>query len=1266
MSALFLLFTGKMFAGEKAGWEELLKNNPQAAEEVFVQALAGTDKGLEDYEGLYQAELMQGKFAEAYQTAKKQVASLTGNALQGLLLLRLGLEADRTGKVGDYYSFVEELHAAGGLDGYTQTVAALIINKAYIRKNRFDQARAILKDSSRLTRVSRVEGPIYIPEKYGLEYRPEAENDLLQSTAFAVNNLKVDPTGKLELLDILPGDGRPGVAYVFITLEADEAKEAVLDLVSSSICKAWIDGLPIYSPVLYETGFVGARNSRIIQLHKGNNLILVKAFRNDTLQIGLREVDSGGRLKGVKVKDFSEDEWRDFRIADYSGRIFSRSYMLPFTPELGGKQGLAGDLWANFYYVYTHNYGQGIELNNDLLERYPDSAFIQHLLGVFYSAYYNVYESKARSLLMCENYMRRALELYPEYILPKVILSQILQASHQETSALKMLKEIVAQNSELPWVYRALADLYAKEGWIALADKVVGEYYKLYPENAADVISFYLNLNEYNKAVQLLQENAGEEQMPLLQRYNLLLRLNNLSDAEKAIKNWYRSNPQELNKYLAALIDIEQRRGAYSEVDRYLRQSLQKNPHNPQVMEALGANRIRMDNLSAGVGWFAEAHAASMIYKPSLPNIVRRIEVDTSGEFELLDYDIPLSSMDYSGVTKAEHERASYANLINLKVVRVFADLSSVGYVHKAFKILDNQGISQLAELNVGKGEVIECRTISEQGVEYIPESAENVSLDKAISMYNVSVGSVIEYSKRVSVAAQPKLVDNFEFESFDNPVLRSKYVLIIPKSLLNRLSIKGTAPAVSKQGEDLVLSWEAEARSGVEPEDFMPKPEAVLESVGVEIYSGKPEAPGLIAFNAPQLTTNALAATAKLICQKADTTREKVAAIYTWIADNIKSNGEALSARDAYLLRAGNAGAKLKLMQAMLAAVDVVAYPLLSNIPFSIAGRLSGEERVNSIADFTLPQLLRVENEDKQQADIWVRIAEDMRESRAADIGTLNQGALALESSPFGVRLGVVRDSTLEGVRVISPEINLKSDGSAEVSGGVEFFGSSAAKPRSVFYNSVHASQYAAQVAARLFPGIVGTEYSYPTPQELESGTANWYESFILTCRGRVINYCTRKGSELYFNPFREHDFVKNLMVKEPRVQPIVIPMDVQHSSSKRFTIPQGYVYKNVPLDRVIKSSFGLFILDYNVDGRELVVSGSILIPVQEIAPEDTRLYNEFLNEIKEVSAKGITLSKLDSEYGVEVFAEGVVAPVESGRFYVKHLPESVEKGAE
>lgn len=1265
LCVILLILAHFAHSAEDEAWDTLLRNDPVNAEKMFVQELSLNGSDLDALEGRHQALLMQGDIAGAYQVLKQEVETLTGNPLQGLFILRLSIAADFAGKTAEYNRFVKELFKNKDMDGYTRTVAAQVLNNICLYENNFSEAAAALDASTRISQVSRIVGPVYIPQKYGISLKTPVENNLLAPDYQSWENVEVNPGGRLEIGSVLPVDGRAGVAYIYVTLDSVSEGKGVLDLFCGSVCKVWLNGEPVYSPSLFRDGFTGIRNSRVLQLKKGKNLLLVKAYRNDNLQIGMRDIETGGKLEGVRVLPYDANDWKGQELLAYCGRLFSEEYISPAEKELERQNGMSSVFWRNFYYEYTNNYGKGIDMNNDLLRKYPESALINYMVGEYYQGYANYFESKQRTVSMCEKYMREALKLYPDYLLPEIVLARIYLASQQDTSALNMLKKIESGNKNIPWVYRTLAEQYLKQGWLALAMEAIEKYYSLDPHNAAGVISFYLDMNEFSKA-ERVYNTLVDQVLPLYGKYQLLFRMNKIAEAEKVIEEWHKHYPQSVDKYLAALCDIAQYRGDYGKLDECLQQRLQNNPHSVSLMIATGENKIRMGAWAEGIDWLRKAHKASLEYMPSVPELLKRIEVDSAGEFVLGDYDVDLDAVEYAKVEKQNYPRASYANLLNVRVVRVFEDLSAEVYEHRAFKVFGNEGITQLAELDTGPGEIIECRTISPDGAEYIPESSENVSFDKAISMYNVGINSVLEYSKRISSQAVPLFQDRFDFESFNNPVIRSRYVLIMPKTLLGRFSVEGYDPEVKLQGDDVALIWDGGEYNGQEPEDFMPLIEDVLENVSVSVYSEELSAPGLIAQDKPVLSTRELDETAMDLCRDLHTTREKVGAIYGWIVQNIQKNTDSLSARDAFSMRAGTPESRLKLMQAMLEAVGVTSYPLLSNIPFSVAGRLSRKDRVESISEFTLPMLLRVENEDSEQPDIWVRIIEDMKDSRIEDIGTLNQGALALEYSPYGARFSAVRDNTLEGVRVISPEIELLADGSAQVKGGVEFFGATATSPRKVLYNSIHAQQYAAQIANQLFPGITGASYEYPSVAELEQGVKKGYQPLIIRCSGTVLDYCSKRGEDRYFAPFREGDFVKNLIVKQPRIKPVLIQMDVQNSQSRRYTLPEGYVYMNVPMDRVINSSFGVFILDYNIDGRSLVVSGSLLIPAQEIEPEDSELYNSFLTEIKEAVSRGIIIRKIPGEFGVEVLDEGVAAPVAEGRFIVKHVPESVIKACE
>ncbi len=1265
---IFLLVLARLaHSAEPEGWDSLLQNQPDKAVAAFSEQLLAAKNDPAVYEGLYQAEMLQGSIDQAYATLKDQVRSCSGKPLQGLFLLRLGVISDQSGNVADFYTFVEELAGNSEIDPYTRTVIALILNQSYLRRNKFTEAEKELEKSSRLLSFSRVIGPIEIVDKYGLSYPTVVEKDVAAENLTLASdrrNVSANLNGKLKLGNILPMNGEAGVAYVYVTLEAVKETPAVLDIVSGSICSVWLNGYSVSSGSLYRTGFIAARNGRQIRLQQGKNLLLIKVFKNDTLQLSLRDPATGGKLEGVQVLPYAAADWGNSKIYNYSGKIFSAAYTQPFITKLEAQQDLASRFWLAFFYEYTSNYAAGIGMINELLKNYPESALIKYTAGEYYQGYSNIYESKPRAVSMCEKYMRSAVRLFPGYIQPKLTLSRIYLASKQESSALKLLKEISEQNSQFPWVYRALADQYAQKGWIALADKMMSKYVELYPDNMADVINFYLDVNEVAKAEKLFAAADGANaDITLYDRFKLLMRFNKVAVAQEILNEWYKHFPQEQDLYLSGMIELAQYRGDYAQVEKYLQESMKSNPENALVIKAYAENLLRHGKNGEAVKEFEKARATGMKFAPSLTGLVRRIEFDREDYSGLTDYDISLSEVPYTEVKAEDHGRASYANLINVRVVKVFADLSAEIYEHRAFKVFNNDGISELAELNVGPGEIIECRTIGIDGQEYVPESSENISLDKAISMYNVSPGAVLEYSKRQLVDAVTVFKDQFEFESFNNPVIKSKYVFIIPRSMLSNLDISGRNPETVSAGDYVVMSWDESEKEGIEPEEFMPKLADILEGIDVTVYSDKLQPPGLVAVDKPVLTLPELDAKAQELCKDLVSTREKVKALYGWIAGNIQKSEIGKSARDAFIMSAGTAESRLKLLQAMLKAVGVNSYPLLSNIPFSVAGQQTLEDRVAGVTEFTLPALLRVENTDELQPDIWVGITDEMRESRPGDIGTLNQGALSLEYSPFGVRFSAVRENDLEGIVLNTPEYKIDADGSAAVQGGVKFYGATAVGPRKVLYNSVQAQQYAAKIAAQIFPGIIDARYSYPSVTQLQNRTVNWVEPLLIGFKGRVLNFCSSRGNDMYFNPFTGGTFIGNLIVKQPRLQPIVIQKDIQNFLSKSFEIPQGYGYMNVPMDRVIRSSFGVFILDYNVSGSSLVVSGSFLIPAQEIAPEDSELYNRFLAEIKEAVDKGVTIRKINTSESQDVYDEGIPEAVVAGRFQIKSVPENIKK---
>ena len=1267
---IFISLSLAVFAQQNdEGWAAILANNPEKAlkisDNVKSEDLVSCLKSLE---GKYQSQLMLNKFTEAYKTLRKMSEQALGNPLQALFLIRLGFEAERAGMISDYYKLIAELSTAkqDKVDPYTSTVIAIIRNRELLNKNNFEVAHKELLNSARINTISKISGPVYIPAKYGVKLDTALEQDLVTGNYSEYKNIEVNPDGSVKLGNILASDLKNGVAYLYLTISSLREQQAVINLVSNYFCKVWVNGYPINSPDLYNEGYITGRADRIINLHEGKNLVLIKAKRDDTLYISLRDVLSGGKLQEYDILPYEKADWQNLKIKKYSGRIFSKEYVPGIINLLQNDNSVAAVIWKSFYYRYTGNYKAGLLLINSLLAEYSESALILFKAGEFYKYYYNIFESKEQSRIECENFIRKALAIDNDYILPKYLLIELLLASKQENSALELLKEVLQIKPSLPYLYKMLSDIYSEKEWLDLAEVNINKFYKLAPEKVYKVIQFYLNNSEYSKAQEYFRIAKKENSLKLFEQYQILIEFQKFKQAEIKLKQWYKNYPQEKNLFLSEMIALYYKQGKYNKVKDLLLRKFEKNPHAPGIQKALAVNYLRLHDKKEAVKWLKKACDTGIVYGPSMLTLLQRINIDSDDSYELQEYDISLDKIAAEKIKKDHYARASFANVVRVKVQKVFADLSTQEYRHNVVKIFDQQGVSQLAELDVGPGEVLTCRTINPDGREYIPESAENLALDKAISMYGVKIGSMLDYSTRYVTGKKILLEDQFSFADFDNPVIKSRYVLIFPVELVDQIEInqdKGIVePEVRLIADEVILIWDGKEEKGIEPENYMPAPSKVLPTVKVKIYAIEKERPDIKINYQPVLTNIMIKQTAIKLVEGLQEVEEKVNVIYRWIADNIKANNKIVSARGAFALKSGNIKAKMLLMQAMLEAVGIKSYSALGNISFSVAGVLNQQERVESVADFSWPLLLRIEN-NNNKSDIWVQINNNMRESSMKNIGKMSLGAMVLENSAYGQRLGVVYGNLLEGMSVLDERINIAEDGSAIVQGGVKFFGESAARTRQVFYNSENLRQYLAQISSQLFPRISGVEYSYPLLADIEKNSGEQNSSLLITCKGKIYNYCSTKGEGLYLKPFKEDKFIGNLIVKLPRKHPLDINMDIKNVVSREFIIPQGYIYNNVPNDRIIKSSFGLFLLDYTVKNKKLKVSASLLLPDQFISAENSLKYNEFLTAVKNAVGRGIEIVKLDYTFGEEVLSEGVVQPEEKGQYMIREKPEQLQK---
>ncbi len=786
---------------------------------------------------------------------------------------------------------------------------------------------------------------------------------------------------------------------------------------------------------------------------------------------------------------------------------------------------------------------------------------------------------------------------------------------------------------------RLLIASYLDKTWSAPARELISAYAKLAPEDRAGLAELLREAGELAGRDKLLDELAGSESY-----HDWLSRLidtGRYPETRQLLEKFRAAEPRDLGTYYENLVRIELAAGNHAAAATALAALANSDPVNPHLAVRQGDLALQMGNSAAAIAFLAHAqelNTAADHFDPALQERLRTLNKEAG---PLASADVALDPAVCNKVKKEDHPRANYATMIRLRAVRLYPGGAAETFDHHAVKVLDKSGIESLSELPLPHGRVIACRTVQPDGSVFIPDSAENIAFGKAMSMYNVRPGSTLDYSFRQSDdATGGSFEDAFEFEDFDTPVVFARYTLTLPKEMLDRADISTTPedfePEISEKGGLVTLVWETHDLAGRESEENLPPDEPVLTGIQISIASPKPDSGDALSTLVPALAPRqhpALTAFAAGLTTGCNTQKQKALRIFDWVAAEIaeqsgSDGGGSATPYDTFLLRTGSTSDKTELCRALLAAAGLNTCLTDTNTSFNRAGYLSSSSRAALAESFNSCDLLKVFLPEEPE-DLWLNFHNRQRYFRSGDLGSDLPGALARDRTPMGITLSFLRPAVCEYRTRRTPDvIDLSDNGSAVIRSAVTYYGSSAASVRSALENPHDAQEFLNDFATGSYPRLTDPVFQTPSPEQLADRSAPT-QPVVIRFQGKIDSFCSRSDGQLSFPAFGT-DSPHTPATPLPRENPFYIGEDTVFSETRIYTAPEGWTFVNLPRDIYLACDFGTAVLDCNVNGRQLCLTRYLLIPTQQLEPEQCEAYNHFVSEIQRMDETTLSLQPI------------------------------------
>jgi tetratricopeptide (TPR) repeat protein len=586
-------------------------------------------------------------------------------------------------------------------------------------------------------------------------------------------------------------------------------------------------------------------------------------------------------------------------------------------------------------------------------------------------------------------------------------------------------------------------------------------------------------------------------------------------------------------------------------------------------------------------------------------------------------------------ITREQFPQADSALVLDEMIQIVYADGSSISYVHTIRKILTQDGVDARGR-DEFSGELVLARTIRADGTILEPITQPG----GLIEFPGVEVGAYLDVAYIIRSDGGPmETLDGNSFFFMDQdlyePFAISRWVLLTPPGMtLNAIhhnlhaNDPGVEISVAEAGGHVVHTWDVRNPRLPEYEGLMPSPLEFIPRIEFvqqrdwRERARKASAEGLRkAMLTPLITQRALELT-----QDAEGDIAKARAIYDWVNANITTSGDSWNPHQTLTAMAGD---RERLFASLCAAAGIQlgfayadAAPHYKQAPRESTPRPHwAYPHRDDFATF----LYVVHGPD--DARVYVDMADRLRpfgalSSRmsAAPVVLWLSGRYELANLP-GVALGSDRFEN-------RAKITLRDDGSAALEGHIAIHGERSYRAK----EDMRAMTYDAMCTdleadlSQHYSGFEATECRFPSIGEVG-------EPLIREYTGEVGNLATRDGDRLTLALPGEKlgRFLSQLVATERRHFDIVLALDVVQHDEIRISPPAGYVFSTLPEDLIFPTAPLMYSMQFHIEEGDLVVTRKMVLGPGRFRPHE---YNDLIEQIKairKVEDSTLTLTKLE-----------------------------------
>ncbi|MCK4401430.1 DUF3857 domain-containing protein [bacterium] len=1089
-------------------------------------------------------------------------------------------------------------------------------------------------------------GPFDNDGKTGFDRKYQPETEIKISSEYQGKDRKVkwrhinieSPSGFIDLGAIFrPNKNTCGYLLTFV--KSNKKREVVFRMGHDDAIKIWVNNSLVFSDNNYHSVRFDQSHARVF-FNKGWNKILIKLCQKQEKWGLLFRITSpnGSRISRLKVRANLPAKIAEHIPAEDTGKISLGN--ISFLEESIKADPDNAQLHYYLAYLYNKSLPYDETEHKDFLcitkaiQLNPNNPFYSYL-----GANLAHQPNKRRELL------EKTIELDPDFTIAFYQLAKYYLNANNLTKALPLVNKCLDINPSFIPAICLKASIYSKQGLAPLIPPLLE---KIKDVPAYKYVGTGRDLSEYKKEhIQKLLRTNFTDNYARDKIIKILLNTSKHSEALNRLCEMAELNPYDTRSYLR-MAKIYANRYQFRKAIKVYNQAVTICPENYEILSSLGLLYRRIGNYEK----FEEFINKALKIKPDY-TWLRKYEEFVSPKKEAYEENFTENiTAIINSADNLKHTDSEAVYLLDKAISRVYMDGTSSEYVHQVIKILTNKGVNDFNHLNIyyapGTQEVIikKARIIKEDGTttDYYKFSDVSTSSPqyrlyydyrrKTIKFSSLEKGDIIDFEYKVNDIGG-NIYGNYFGNMFlfkdTNPIVRSKYILIVPKQRKfyfhsPKLNIS-SQKIYDKHADTITYIWEKRNIEKIEKELNMPPYPEITPYLLVSTFKNWTDMAKWYAdlTRGQMKSSPEIKRTVASLIENKNTEIDKIRAIYDYVVKKIRYVGlefgihgyKPYKACQVFNRKFGDCKDKSLLIMTMLKEAGIDSEIVL--VRTRHRGRFDFSQASLGLFNHAI---CHVQLNGKKE--LWLDGTAEY--SSINEIPWMDQEACVFVvdlKRRKGILSTIPVSTGIHNNRISDKNVLLKNDGSAYIGGtevvtgafcpGIRYFFQIPSKQKEEFEKLLNTIFEGAQVINIHFPDLSGLD----TPIKYNYAVS-------------VPKFLKPVSEGFSFNPVMiRHKLTQRYASSSIRKHDLLLSYPFTENRTTEFLLPQGYESNHLPKRVDLKSKFGSLSIAYSKLPDKVMVKVKFRLDVSRISPEEYPEFRKFAADVDKNENKEVIIKK-------------------------------------